>query len=178
MVGDRARKKMTMMDAGAVANSRRRTTWWKRAFRSFGAVTGLFAAVGAGTSITAAQNAGYRSAASAPAAWQAFAKQLQGRFEQRLAGDDSEACTFQDYMAKRKAELNGPPPAFEARTWILPDGKIERIEFDGLDDEQIAVHLRVLLTRDNVGVPPPDMLQPLRLRLSLRPKEQPAAGDK
>jgi len=167
---------MTTMDALAVANNRHRTVWWKGTFRSLGAVTGLFAAVGAGTSSAAAQGAGYRSAATAPASWQVFAKQLQGRFERRLAADDKDPRSFQDYLAKREAGANAPPLTFVARTWVLPDGKVERIEFDGLDDQEIAVHLRTLLTRDNVGTPPVDMLQPLRLRLSLRPKEQPAEG--
>ncbi|WP_213773061.1 hypothetical protein [Bradyrhizobium sp. dw_78] len=162
--------------AVAVANNRHHTAWWRRALRSLGAVTGLFAAVGAGTSAAVAQDVGYRSAATAPAAWQAFAKQLQGRFEQRLAADDKDARSFQQYIAKRGTESNAPPLTFVARTWVLPDGKVERLEFDGLDDDQIAVHLRALLTRDNVGTPPTDMLQPLRLRLALRPKEQPAGG--
>lgn len=163
------------MNVAAVANKRRRMTRWKRVLRSLGAVTGLFAA-SAGTSLVVAQEPGYRSAATAPAAWQAFAKQLQARFEQRLAADDAAARKFQDYMTKRDAGPNAPPLTFVARAWILPDGEVERLEFDGLDDKEIAVNLRLLLARDNVGGPPPDMLQPLRLRLSLRQKEQPA-GD-
>jgi hypothetical protein len=173
MVDHKAQTTAVTMSVGAVANKRHRMVWWKRAVRSLGAMTGLIA-VGAGTSIAAAQDAGYRSAATAPASWQAFAKQLQGRFEQRLAADDADARKFQDYLAKRDAGPNAPPLTFVARTWILPDGKVERLEFDGLDDKEVAVNLRLLLTRDNVGAPPPDMLQPLRLRLSLRPKEQPA----
>ena len=114
---------------------------------------------------------------TAPASWQAFAKQLQGRFEQRIAADDAAARKFQDYMTKRDGGPNAPPLTFVARTWILPDGEVERLEFDGLDDKGIAVNLLMLLARDNVGAPPPDMLQPLRLRLSLRPKDQPA-GEK
>jgi hypothetical protein len=164
------------ISAGAVANKVHSMTWWKQVVRSLGTVTGLFAA-SAGTSVAAAQEADYRSAATAPAAWQAFAKQLQARFEQRIAADDAAARKFQEYMAKRDAGPNAPPLTFVVRAWILPDGKIERLEFDGLDDKEIAVNLRMLLARDNVGGPPPDMLQPLRLRLSLRQKEQPA-GDK
>ncbi len=130
----------------------------------------------AATSGAVAQDAGYRSAATAPASWQAFAQQLQGRFEQRISADDNDARKFQDYLAKRDTGPNAPPLTFVAQPWILPDGKIARLEFDGLDDKEIAVNLRVLLTRDNVGAPPPDMLQPLRLRLSLRPKQQPPEG--
>ncbi len=126
--------------------------------------------------MAAPQDTGYRSAATAPASWQAFARQLQGRFEQRLAADDNDARSFQDDLAKRDAGANAPPLTFVVRAWVLPDGEVERLEFDGLDDKEIAVHLQVLLTRDNVGPPPLDMLQPLRFRLSIRPKEQPVGG--
>ncbi|WP_143199258.1 hypothetical protein [Bradyrhizobium sp. NAS80.1] len=124
-----------------------------------------------------AQEADYRSAASAPSSWQSFAGGLQGRLQQRLAGNDADARAFQDYMRKYEPGSSASPMKFVARIWILPDGRIERLEFDGLEDKEIAVHLRALLTRDNVGAPPEDMLQPLRLRLSLRPNERPA-GDK
>ncbi|ABD88458.1 hypothetical protein [Rhodopseudomonas palustris] len=156
-------------------NNRRRTAWWQRIVRSFGWLTRSVAIVAAGTWSAAAQDAGYRSAATAPVAWQAFAKQLQSRFEQRLADADKDAITFQDGVTKRNAGPNVAPLTFVARAWVLPDGKVERLEFDGLDDKEIAVSLRQLLIRVNVGNPPADMLQPLRLRLSLRPK-QPAGG--
>jgi hypothetical protein len=167
---------LTKSAGAVVANNVRRMIRWKQIVRSLGAVTGLFATVGAGTSVAGAQDAGYRSAATAPASWQAFARQFQDRFEQRLAADDQEARSFQDYLTKREAGPDAPTLTFVARTWVLPDGSVERLEFDGLKDDQVAVHLRGLLTRDNVGAPPPDMLQPLRLRLSLRPKERPAGG--
>lgn len=162
-------------DVAAVGSKGRRMTVLKQTFRSFGTVTGLLATVWTGTIVAAAQDSGYSPAASAPASWQAFAKQLQGRFEQRLVGDDKDARSFQEYLVKRIAEPDAPLLAFVARVWIMPDGKIERLEFDSLNDTQIAIQLRALLTRGNVGSPPPDMLQPLRLRLSLRsqqPKQQ------
>lgn len=154
-----------------MCNKSKREVSWKRALRSLSAMTGLFAAVGAGTSVAVAQDAGYRSAAAAPASWQAFAKQLQGCFEQRLTADDKEARSFRGYIAKREAGANTPPLTFVVRTWVLPNGMVERIEFDGLDDADAAVNLRALLARGDVGPPPPDLLQPLHLRLSLRPKD-------
>jgi hypothetical protein len=149
-------------------NSSRRTVWWKRAFRSFGAVTGLFAAVSAGTSVAAAQDAGYRSASVAPASWQEFAKQVQTRFQQLLAADDEEARKFRDYLEKRVAEGGATPLKPIVRVWVLPDGKLERLEFDRLDSDDVAANLRTLLMRGDVGAPPSDMLQPLHLRLSLQ----------
>jgi hypothetical protein len=53
----------------------------------------------------------------------------------------------------------------------LPDGKIERVESDGLDPVA-AISLRALLAGEGVGVPPSDMLQPLHLRLTLRPNDK------
>lgn len=155
----------------------KRAAWWTRAVRSLGTVTGLFASgLSVGIPTVAAQSGDYRSAAAAPAAWQAFAGQLLSQFEQRLGADDKQARKFQDYLAQRDAGPDAPARTVVARTWIMPEGKVERIEFDGLDDSGIAFNLRALLVPENVGAPPPDMLQPLRLRLSLRPKEQAAEG--
>jgi hypothetical protein len=160
----------------AAGNKTARAEWPKRLLRSLGALTGLLA-VGAGATVASAQSNDYRAAAAAPASWQAFAGQLQGRFEQRLAADDKDAASFRNYLAQHQAGPSASPLKFVAAISILPDGKIDRLEVDGLDDEQIAIRLRALLSQENVGAPPPDMLQPLRLRLSLRPKE-PSAGDK
>ncbi len=54
------------------------------------------------------------------------------------------------------------------RVWMGASGSVERIEFDGLADPDAAVDLRALLMPVQVSAPPPDMLQPLRMRLSLR----------
>jgi hypothetical protein len=165
-----------MMSVAVMGNSEPGMAWWKRTFRSLGAVTGLFTiGFGVATSSVAAQEAGYRSAASVPLAWQAFATQLQRHFEQRLASDEKDARTFQDYMTKRETS-DAKPPVLKIRAWILPNGKIDRLEFDGLGDD-VPVNPYALLARDDVGVPPADMLQPLHLRLSLRPKDQ-AGGRK
>jgi len=164
---------------GAVSNSACRAAWWKRIFRSLGTVAGLFTAgLGAETSSAAAQNSDYRSATAAPSAWQEFAKQLQSRFQQRLAADDATARKFQDYLAKHAGGKGATPRTLVVRTWILPDGKMERVEFEGLDDAAVAVDLRAVLIGGDVGAPPPpDMLQPLRLRLSLRPNDEPRRGE-
>lgn len=165
------------MNASAVYNSRRPMIWWKRTFRWFSAVTGLFAAVGAATSVAAAPASDYRSAASAPAAWQDYARQLQGRFQQRLAAADDGARRFQEDMVKRVEGAAASPLMLIVQVWILPSGKIERIEFDGLDDDSVMINLRALLAGSEAGAPPPDMLQPLHLRLSLRAKDQPGQGE-
>ena len=158
------------MNTGSKNN--RRAAWWKRHLRSLGAAAGLLTAELAGdASSLAAQNSNYRSAREVPAAWQDFAKQLQARLEQRIAADDEKARHFQDYMARRR-DASTAPVSFRLRTWILATGKVERAEFEGIDND-IAVALRALLINADVDVPPPDMLQPLHLRLSLRANPDP-----
>jgi len=145
----------------------------KTLFGWLGTVTGLLGAgLGASTTSAVAQRSDYQSAAAAPAAWQAFARQLQDRFQQRLAADDDAVRQFYGQMEKRAGGANATPAALTIRTWILPDGKVERLEFDGLDPD-VVVNLRAILIRGDVGAPPSDMLQPLHLRLTLRPKGQP-----
>ncbi len=168
---------MTMKN-GALSNKWGLPAFWKRIFHGIGAATGLLGAgLEAGTSSAATPASAYSSAEAAPVAWLDYAKGLQSRFQQQVGGDDEAARRIQDFMAKRAGEANAPAPALVVRTWIEADGKIARIEFDGLDDDGVAASLRALLASGDAGAPPPDMLQPLRLRLSLRPRDQPGQGE-
>jgi hypothetical protein len=155
-------------------NSEGRMTWWKRFFCFAAATVGfLNAGIGAEASPVSAEDSNYRSATTAPEAWQTFARLLQGRIEQQLAGDDERARRFQDYLAGGGNAADAPSPTFVLRAWVLTDGRVDRVEFDGIDDADAIINLRALLVGDNVGAPPPEMLQPLHLRLSLRAKDQP-----
>ena len=143
----------------------------KRALCVFGAFAALFGSdVARGASSENVGGADYRPASTVPEAWRKFAGRLQSSFQERLAAGD--VRPFQDYLTKRAAETGAGPVALLVRTWILPDGKVERIEFDGLDDGDVEVGLRAILASAEVGAPPPDMLQPLHLRLSLRPNDE------
>ena len=103
-----------------------------------------------------------------PANWQAFAARVQTKFQQRLAGDDPAAKQFQDYMTKRFDKPSTPPPSVIVRAWIGGDGKVDRLEFEGVFDLDVIVNLRAVLVSADVGSPPPpEMPQPLRLRLLL-----------
>lgn len=149
---------------------------WRALVGWFGTVAGLFGAgIATATTHVAAQEGDYRTAASAPAAWHVFARQLQSSFEQQLMVDDEAALRFQGQLEKRAESGSAAPAALGIRAWILPDGRVERLEFDRLDPES-AVNLRVLLSRGNVGAPPAGMLQPVHLRLALRRDKQPAQG--
>ncbi len=144
---------------------------WRALFGWIGALTGL---VGGGPSTAAPASADtpagdYRPATAVPASWQAFARRLQSSFQERLASEDDLADKFRDALAARPAATD----ALTVRAWILPTGQIERLEFDQLDP-LVAARLRVVLSHGDVGVPPADMLQPVRLRLVLRPQTPPA----
>ena len=78
----------------AAAGGRRgsRVTWWRKLFRPVAAMAGLIVA---GAEVKAApvteERGEYRSATTVPESWQVFARQLQQRFEQQLAGDSGGA---------------------------------------------------------------------------------------
>lgn len=142
---------------------------------SLGRAIGVLGSL-AGTGVALADEPAYRAVAGAPIAWQTFARDVQARFEQRLAADDKDARAFQDKIAKRRRSSDVASLKFTVRTWVTPGGKVERVAFDASDDSNFVAGLRALLTGVEVGVPPPDMLQPLQLRLSLRPKDEQAGG--
>jgi hypothetical protein len=146
---------------------------WRAVFGWVGAFTGV---LGAGPSAAApasaeAPQSNYRSAASAPVSWQTFARQLQSRLQERLASEDDLGQQFREALAKRPAASD----ALTVRAWVLPTGQIERLEFDQLDP-LVAARLRVVLGRADVGMPPADMLQPVHVRLVLRPNTPPMQG--
>ena len=151
---------------------RRRGGWLWRLF-SVGSLVALFGGhAGLAASDSSTPDTGYRPASGVPEAWRQFAGGLQRRFQERLAGSDADAQRVQDYFAGREA-AGHLIAALVLQTWILDDGKVERVVFDGVDDGDVAASLRALLQRGDVGTPPPDMPQPLHLRLSLRPAPQP-----
>jgi len=128
-------------------------------------------AVAAGAVVSEAAPKGDKQSA-VPAGWQAFATRLQREFQVRLAEENDAIRLFHDEMVKRAGHADVSTETLAISTWILPSGKIERIEFGQLDPA-VAMRLRQILLSVDAGPPPPDMLQPLRMRFSLRPKDQP-----
>jgi hypothetical protein len=157
---------------------RGRAAWWKRILHSVAGTAGLIAAgAEAKASPVTVSSGEYRAATAVPESWQVFARQVQGRLEQQLAGDSDKARHVQEYLARRSVDAGASPSRFVLRAWVKADGKVKRIEVDGVDDVDAAADLRALLIDGDVGVPPPAMLQPLHLRLSPRPKDQPREGN-
>jgi hypothetical protein len=138
----------------------------RRLLHSFGLVA---LGLAAGRAPAAAQSTDYKAASEAPAAWRDYASRLQGAFQQQIETDGDMSQWLVTFAAGREKEKK--PLTFVVSASILPDGKMDRITFDNSMDPELGGRLRPLLASANAGAPPPDMLQPLRLRLRLRSTE-------
>ena len=95
----------------------------------------------------------------------AFAGLLERlRFQEWLASDADAVRDAKDYLAEHGKD-NGQLSVI-AKVWISETGRVDRLDFVGLD-EQTSNSLRTHLMRGFLSAPPPDMLQPLHLKLSL-----------
>ncbi|CCE05265.1 conserved exported hypothetical protein [Bradyrhizobium sp. STM 3843] len=122
-------------------------------------------------SFNAAQAQDYQPTTIAPAHWGAFAKLVTRHFEDGISADDQVSNRFRSYVLEHRDKADGPPQVFTVQAWVGPHGTIEKVAFPSLKNAQADGDLRTILTRGTVGVPPPpDLLQPLNLRLSLNIK--------
>jgi hypothetical protein len=128
-----------------------------------GAAAGL---PGLDPSSAAAQTAPYQSAGEAPAAWRDYAVQLRNHFVQQLVGNRKVAAKLANSMSHQNVGTAVPSGMVTLRAWVSPIGKVQRVEFDGIEGDA-AAELRDLFTKDDVGVPPSGMLQPMQLRFLL-----------
>lgn len=105
-----------------------------------------------------------------PAPWVHYAQRVAQAFQASLAGTDPRAVRFHTFLesAALNAQDRPPPTEVIVKAWIDAEGRITRVEFDSLGTAQADEDLRVLLIRPEIGeMPPPDMRQPLRVRLRL-----------
>ena len=111
----------------------------------------------------------FRSAADAPASWGTFAARLKSACELTLRADDEIARRLQTSLDKLRAASppDEPPMHVAVSLWIAADGTINRVSFPPLADQRATADLKSLLLRASPGAPPADMLQPVRLSLSL-----------
>jgi hypothetical protein len=132
----------------------------------------LVAMLGIGPSGTRAaaapRDSGYRPATTVPPSWNRFAGLVQSRFQEALAGDDPAVGRLHAYLDARMTDADAPLDRLVVRAWIGRDGRVERVAFPALSDQQADQDLRTILMRGNIGAAPPqDMLQPISLGLSL-----------
>ncbi|HEX3506701.1 MAG TPA: hypothetical protein VHU22_25240 [Xanthobacteraceae bacterium] len=114
-----------------------------------------------------AQSPPYQAAKEVPSSWRDYAMQLVEKLQQRLASDNDVSGKIADEISGGAA--GAAPRTTIVRVWVSPDGKVERLAFDDLSGD-VADAMRTLLSDSDVGAPPPDMLQPLHIRLSLAGK--------
>lgn len=119
-----------------------------------------------------AQTIEYRTPDQVPPTWIQFSKLVKYRFEQWIGSDDPIAARFRVYIKVHTGRPDGPPALMTVRAWINPNGTVAQVSFPEFKDAGATKDLRTILVRGNVGEsPPPDMLQPLNLRFSLRFKQ-------
>jgi hypothetical protein len=110
--------------------------------------------------------------AEVPASWLEFAKRLQQQFQRELAADNESTARFHDAMARLLQTSDTTAQMIVLRTWVMPDGKVGRLELEGRNGEEAVHDLYAVLKGDGVGAAPADMPQPLRMRLVLKPRPE------
>ncbi len=106
----------------------------------------------------------------APAAWVAYAETVNAQVIAWLGAEDEGAVRLRAYLDGTRPAPDQPTAPFVLRLWITPDGTIDRTEFPAFAEPQADADLRALLLGRAIGTPPPPgMLLPLRLELSLAP---------
>ncbi|RQS14667.1 YbaB/EbfC family DNA-binding protein [Burkholderia sp. Bp9002] len=115
-----------------------------------------------------------------PQPWITYAQRVGRQFQGWLQADGDAADRLHRSLEARvlNARADAPPPAIVVRAWIGANGTVTRVEFDPLGDAGADAALRQLLTAGPLAEPPPpDMRQPLRVRLRLAPNpDAPAAA--
>jgi len=117
--------------------------------------------------------------ADVPQPWISYAQLVGRQFQAWLEADGDAADRLHRVLEERvlNAHADAPPPAIVVRAWIGANGAVTRVEFASLGTADADATLRQLLTASPLTeAPPPDMLQPLRVRLRLTPNPEAAAG--
>jgi hypothetical protein len=110
-----------------------------------------------------------RAQQDVPQPWIEYAQLVGRQFQAWLEADDDAANQFHTYLENRILNAKGDaPPSLIVRAWIGADGAVTKVAFDSFGDPDADAKLRQLLTSHPITEPPPpDMRQPLRVRLHL-----------
>jgi hypothetical protein len=117
----------------------------------------------------------FLNAGDAPPAWTAFASRLKIACEKELRADNDVSRQLNDRLTKIQANAvpGTDPMRVAVKIWVAPAGVVSRASFPPLSDEQATRELQTILLRAIPGAPPADLLQPVQLSISLKPRIQP-----
>jgi hypothetical protein len=110
-----------------------------------------------------------RPVEAVPETWSQFGQLVQDQFKALLEANDETANRFRLSLNSQPASWELPPSVLLVQVWVGADGKVARLEFPPLQNQQADADLRAILERANIGRPPSDMPQPLRLKLAPAP---------
>ncbi|CZZ91096.1 Uncharacterised protein [Bordetella ansorpii] len=139
-----------------------RAPFWRRMWGAAASALGL--------GLVLSQPAPVLAQAAVPQHWISYAQLVSNQFQAWLADPANEAVVrLHERMQQRVLESNGSPAApVVVRVWVTNQGQVERVTFDTLGDDQADQDLRTVLTAQPLSEPPPpDMRQPMVLRLKL-----------
>ncbi len=124
-----------------------------------------------GSAVTMAD--AFKSAAEAPLAWSEYSVRLKAACETALQADEPTARRLNAALENMKAAAQQKEAQTRVKVslWIGPSGTIVKVDFPPLPSPEASVDLRLLLATISAGSPPPDMLQPVQLMLSLVPRK-------
>lgn len=105
-----------------------------------------------------------------PASWRSYAGLAGQQFQAWLMADDDVAFRLHKFLEDRAVSATDTPPGpLLVRVWIGPEGQVTQLDFASLGSSQADADLRQILTVSPLSEPPPpDMRQPLTLRLDLQ----------
>lgn len=117
----------------------------------------------------------FLNAGDAPPAWTAFASRLKIACEKELGADNDVSRRLNDRLTKIQASAvpGSDPMRVAVKIWVASAGAIDRVSFAPLSDGEATSDLQIILRRAKPGVPPADLLQPVQLSISLKPRSQP-----
>lgn len=135
----------------------------KRLAISFGVLLGL-------CSVSAVEAQAQAPASVAPPqSWIVYAGEVQAQVAALLASDEEAAARLRVGTMAAFPDLDNPPPPFVVNLWINPEGLISQARFQTSGVVDLDQALGRLLVGRRLASPPPNMTNPLRMRLRIEP---------
>lgn len=116
--------------------------------------------------------------ASAPVEWVRYAQSATASVTQLLEGPTEAATRLRSYLDQTRPAPDQPTAPLVLKVWIAKDGTVSRIGFTPFAHPETNVDLRSLLLGQSLaGVPPKDILLPLRIAVQLAAPPAPSGEE-